>query len=71
VGKANVFRQPSYARRLKAAGFSEARTEALADANRELLMPDLAVQDDIASVKGDMSLWSSDYRLPWKRPGFG
>jgi len=45
----------TYARRLKAAGFSEAQAEALADTNRELLMSDLATKDDIASVKSDMA----------------
>ena len=44
----------TYARRLKAAGFSEAQAEALADTNRELLMSDLATKDDIGSVKGEI-----------------
>jgi predicted nucleic acid-binding Zn-ribbon protein len=44
----------TYARRLKAAGFSEAQAEALADANRELLMSDLATKDDIGSVMGEI-----------------
>jgi hypothetical protein len=43
----------TYARRLKAAGFSEAQAEALADANRELLMSDLATKDDVALLRGD------------------
>ena len=45
----------TYARRLKAAGFSEAQAEALADANRELLMSDLATKDDIAALRGDLA----------------
>jgi ethanolamine ammonia-lyase large subunit len=41
----------TFARRLKAAGFSEAQAEALADANREMVVHDTATKDDLASVK--------------------
>jgi hypothetical protein len=41
----------TYACRLKSAGFSETQAEALADANRELLVPDLATKADLAAVE--------------------
>jgi hypothetical protein len=37
----------TFARRLKTAGFTEAQAEALADANRDMLVPDLATKDDL------------------------
>ena len=43
----------TFARRLRAAGFSEAQAEALADANREMVVHDLTTKDDIALVKAD------------------
>ncbi len=45
----------TFARRLKAAGFSEAQAEALADANRDLVVHELATKGDIAAVRGDMT----------------
>jgi hypothetical protein len=50
-----TFDSPTFARRLRAAGFSEAQAEALADANRDMLVPDLATKGDIAAVRGDMT----------------
>lgn len=44
----------TFARRLKTAGFSEAQAEALADANRDMLVPDLATRADVAAVKTDV-----------------
>jgi hypothetical protein len=45
----------TFARRLKAADFSEAQAEALADANRDLVVHELATKSDIAAVRGDMT----------------
>jgi hypothetical protein len=50
-----TFDSLTFARRLRAAGFSEAQAEALADANRDMLMPELATKGDIAAVRGDMT----------------
>jgi hypothetical protein len=44
----------TFARRLKAAGFSETQAEALADANREMLVPDLATKDDLKAETGGL-----------------
>jgi hypothetical protein len=41
----------TYARRLKAAGFSEAQAEALADANCEMVVHDLATKDDLKALE--------------------
>ena len=41
----------TFARRLKAAGFSEAQAEALADANREMVVHDLATKDDLTALE--------------------
>jgi phosphoenolpyruvate-protein kinase (PTS system EI component) len=49
-----TFDSLTFARRLKSAGFTEAQAEALADANRELMVPDLATKGDIAAVRADM-----------------
>jgi hypothetical protein len=46
-----AFDSLSFARRLKAAGFSEAQAEALADANRDQLVHDL----DITILNGAMA----------------
>jgi len=50
-----TFDSLTFARRLKTAGF----TEALADANRDMLVPDLATKDDlsreIGSVRTEMA----------------
>lgn len=54
-----TFDSLTYARRLKTAGFSEAQAEALADANRDMLVPDLATKDDlkieIGAVRTEMA----------------
>jgi hypothetical protein len=44
----------TFARRLKSAGFTEAQAEALADANREMVVHDLASRDDLTGVKADL-----------------
>jgi hypothetical protein len=44
----------TYARRLKAAGFSESQAEALADANREMVVHDTATKDDVTSLKTEL-----------------
>jgi hypothetical protein len=44
----------TFARRLKSAGFTEAQAEALADANREMVVHDLATKDDITGLKADL-----------------
>jgi hypothetical protein len=44
----------TFARRLKAAGFTEAQAEALADANREMVVHDTATKDDVASLKTEL-----------------
>jgi len=53
-----TFDSLTFARRLKTAGFTEARAEALADANRDMLVPDLATKADlkteIASVRAEI-----------------
>jgi|HubBroStandDraft_5_1064220.scaffolds.fasta_scaffold1500863_1 hypothetical protein len=41
----------TFARRLKAAGFTEAQAEALADANREMVVHDLATKDDLTGLE--------------------
>ncbi len=41
----------SYARRLKASGFSDEQAETLADATRELVVQDFATKGDIAILK--------------------
>jgi hypothetical protein len=41
----------TFARRLKSAGFTEAQAEALADANREMVVHDTATKDDLTGVK--------------------
>lgn len=46
-----TFDSLTFARRLKAAGFSEAQAEALADANRDMLVSDLATKDDLTAVE--------------------
>jgi hypothetical protein len=45
----------TFARRLKSAGFTEAQAEALADANREMVVQDTATKDDIAMVKTEIT----------------
>src|ERR1019366_8324537 len=45
----------TFARRLKSAGFTEAQAEALADANREMVVQDNATKDDIAMVKTEIT----------------
>lgn len=42
-----TFDRLTFARRLRTAGFTEAQAEALADANRDMLVPDLATRDDL------------------------
>jgi hypothetical protein len=42
----------SYARRLKASGFSDQQAETLADATRELVIQDFARKSDIDALKG-------------------
>jgi len=49
-----TFDSLTFARRLKAAGFSEAQAEALADVNRDMLVPDLATRDDFAATEHDL-----------------
>jgi len=44
----------SYARRLKASGFSDEQAETLADATRELVVQDFATRGDIATLKTDL-----------------
>jgi len=44
----------SYARRLKASGFSDEQAESLADATRELVVQDFATKGDIAILKTDL-----------------
>lgn len=44
----------TFARRLKAAGFPEAQAEALADANRDMVIPDLATRDDLKQEIGHL-----------------
>ena len=41
----------TFARRLKAAGFSETQAEALADANREMVVHDTATKDDLIALE--------------------
>ncbi len=49
-----TFNSLTFARRLKAAGFSETQAEALADANRDMLVPDLATKDDLKAEAGGL-----------------
>ena len=49
-----TFDSLTFARRLKAAGFSEAQAEALADLNRDMVVPDLATKEDVAAVRDDL-----------------
>jgi hypothetical protein len=44
----------TFARRLKSAGFTDAQAEALADANREMVVHDTATKDDLTSVRTDL-----------------
>ncbi len=44
----------SYARRLKASGFSDEQAETLSDATRELVVQDFATKGDIAILKTDL-----------------
>src|ERR1700709_241431 len=57
----------TFARRLKSAGFTEAQAEALADANREMVIHDLATKDDLTAVKtelkADIALVKGDIAL--------
>ena len=46
-----TFDSLTFARRLKTAGFTEAQAEALADANREVMMPDLATKTDLTAME--------------------
>jgi hypothetical protein len=46
-----TFDSLTFARRPKTAGFSEAQAEALADANRDMLVPDLATKADLTAVE--------------------
>jgi hypothetical protein len=41
----------TFARRLKSAGFTEAQAEALADANREMVVHDTATKDDLTALE--------------------
>ncbi len=45
----------TFARRLKAAGFSESQAEALADASREMVIHDLATKDDLVALKSELN----------------
>jgi hypothetical protein len=45
----------TFARRLKAAGFPDSQAEALADANREMVVYDTATKDDVTSLKTDIA----------------
>jgi hypothetical protein len=45
----------TFARRLKAAGFPEAQAEALADANREMVIHDTATKDDLTGIKTELT----------------
>jgi hypothetical protein len=49
-----TFDSLTFARRLRSAGFSDSQAEALAEANRDMLMPDLATKSDITAVKTDL-----------------
>jgi hypothetical protein len=51
-----TFDSLTFARRLKTAGFTEAQAEALADANREMVVHDLATTGDVAAIRGDIGL---------------
>jgi hypothetical protein len=51
-----TFDSLTFARRLKAAGCSEDQAEALADANRDMLVPDLATEDDLKAGTGRLRL---------------
>jgi hypothetical protein len=59
-----TFDSLTFARRLKAAGFSEAQAEALADANRDLVTLELVTKDDLAateqSLKRDLTALGND-----------
>ena len=46
----------TFARRLKAAGFSEAQAEARADANREMVVHDTATKDDLTALDEHLTL---------------
>jgi len=46
-----TFDSLTFVRRLRTAGFTEAQAEALADANRDMLVPDLATRDDLKGVE--------------------
>ena len=54
-----TFDSLTFARRLKSAGFTEAQAEAPADANRDMLVPDLATKADLKNeigvVRADMA----------------
>jgi len=49
-----TFDSLTFARRLRTAGFTEAQAEALADANRDMLVPDLATKGDLALMKQEL-----------------
>jgi hypothetical protein len=61
---AMTFDSLTFVRRLKAAGFSEAQAEALADANREPVTRELATKDDLTaaeqSLKHDLTALRND-----------
>jgi hypothetical protein len=44
----------TFARRLKAAGFTEGQAEALADANREMIVHDGATKGDVVELKTEL-----------------
>lgn len=50
----------TYARRLKEAGFSDRRAEALAEATRDLAVQDFATKGDIAALKSDIAALKAD-----------
>jgi hypothetical protein len=52
----------TFARRLKAAGFTDSQAEALADANREMVVHDLATKDDIEGLRSEIGQLRSEMR---------
>ena len=55
----------TFGRRMKSAGFSDTQAEALADANRDLLVPELATKGDLQAVEQqlDASIKAVEHRL--------
>ena len=50
----NTFDTLSYARKLKAAGFTEQQAEAQADALREVIIPELATRQDLKDLGNEL-----------------